>query len=83
MGKAEIQENNGITLECLEFVLFCVENLAERVGRSPVEIYDLLNKNSGLLESYIIPCFEPLHTQGKDYIIDDLLSAMKMKGILI
>ena len=83
MDKAETRGNHGISPECLEFVLFCVENLAERIGRSPVETYDLLNKKSGLLESYVIPCYGPLHTQGRDYIVDDLLNAMKMKGIPI
>ena len=81
MVKTDVKK--ALTPECLEFVIFCVESLAEHLDRDPAEVYDLLKADSGLLENYIIPCYEPLHTQGKEYIVEDLLHAMETRGISV
>lgn len=67
----------------LEFVLFCIENIAEKVGVSPQQIYQVLTQESDILHSYIIPEYETLHTQSKDYIVDDILDFMNEKGVEI
>lgn len=41
-----------------------------------------LTKDTDLLDSYIIPCYEPLHTQSKNYIINELLEVLKENGII-
>lgn len=64
----------------LEFVLYCVESLADNLKKDPIEVYELL-KNSGILYEYIVPSYDVLHTQGRDYIVDDILMAMKKKGV--
>ncbi len=64
---------------CLEFVLYCVENLANDLKKDSVEVYDLL-KNSGVLYEYIVPLYGILHTQGRDYIVDDLKSVLRKRG---
>jgi len=70
------------TKEELNFAVFCVESLAEKTGRDPADIYDLLTKESDLLKTYIVPCFDILHTQSKEYIVNDLMALMKERGIL-
>ena len=30
---------------------------------------------------YILPCYNVLHTQGKDYIVNDIIELMKRKGV--
>lgn len=66
----------------LEFIVFCVENTAVRMGVSAEKVYELLAEKSDILDSYIIPYYEVLHTQGKEYIVDDILEVMKERGIL-
>ena len=66
----------------LEFVIFCIENIALRLKINAEKVYDIL-QNSGILNKYIVANYEILHTQDKEYIIDDILSVMKMKGIQI
>lgn len=66
----------------LEFVIFCIENIAARLGKSGIEVYDALNK-SGILDSYIIPCYDVLHTQSKEYIVNDILSVALGKGVAL
>ncbi|MCQ2380386.1 MAG: DUF3791 domain-containing protein [Victivallaceae bacterium] len=69
--------------DVLEFVVFCIEGIAERLSKDPADVYRALTHKSDLLNSYVVPCFEPLHTQGKEYIIDELTSLLEKKGIEI
>ena len=41
----------------------------------------MLTEESNTLSGYIIPEYEMLHTQSKDYIIDDIISLMRERGI--
>jgi len=66
----------------LEFAVFCIENVAEKLGKTGNEIYETLAEKSDILDSYIIPCYDVLHTQGKNYIVDDILSYMKKRGLI-
>ena len=42
----------------------------------------MLRVDTDILDNYIIPCYEPLHSQSKAYIVDDLIEVMKVKGVL-
>jgi hypothetical protein len=66
----------------LEFSIFFIESLAEKLNISARKVYNLLTKDTDLLDSYIIPCYEPLHTQSKNYIINELLEVLKENGII-
>ncbi len=77
MNSSSISQSN------VEFVIFCIENLAIRLGVDGKKVYDALAEKSDILESYIVPCYEVLHTQSKDYIIDDILNVMKEKGVTV
>lgn len=67
----------------LEFAVFCIENIAIRLGKNAEEIYQALTEKSDILHSYIIPEYEMLHTQSKEYIIDDIVSLMEERGITL
>lgn len=67
----------------LEFTIFCVESLAERLNISSKVVYKMLRTDTDILDNYIIPCYEPLHSQGKNYIVEDLISALREKGVVI
>ena len=69
--------------EELEFAVFCIENIAIRLGKNAEDIYQALTEKSDILNSYIIPEYEVLHTQSKDYIVDDIISLMKERGIRV
>ena len=34
------------------------------------------------LNGYMIPCYDVLHTFGKEYIMDDLINLLKKRGAL-
>lgn len=66
----------------LEFVVFCIDAVAEYLNKDTKEIYILLKEKTNIIDDYIIPCYEPLHTQGKNYIINDLIEVLKERGAI-
>lgn len=72
------------TKDELEFVVFCIENIALRHGLSASDVYIAIKDNSAdLIHRYIVPGYEFLHTQDKDYILDDIEEAMEQQGIIL
>ncbi len=67
----------------LEFSVFCIENVAQRLGVGAELVYDALTKKSDILNGYLVPEYEILHTQSKDYIVDDILQVMKERGVTV
>ena len=70
-----------MTRKELEFAVFCIENVAEKLEKPGNEVYNMLTEKSDILDSYIIPCYDALHTQGKNYIVNDILDYMKERGL--
>lgn len=67
----------------LEFAIFCIENVAKKLNQNPQDTFDALTKSSDILMSYIVASYDVLHTQGKDYIVNDIISCMKEKGVKV
>ncbi len=67
--------------EYLEFITFCVGSLADALHWSASRVYKTL-RSTGLLSEYIVPCYDVLHTFSKEYIVDDLIQALREKGAL-
>lgn len=65
----------------LEFAIFCIENVAQRLGEGGEKVFFDLTVTSNILYDYIVPCYEILHTQDKEYIVDDILGVMKERGV--
>ncbi len=65
----------------LEFAIFCIENVAARLGVGAEQVYKAFTEKSDILYGYIVPEYEPLHTQGKDYIVNELLELMEERGV--
>lgn len=65
----------------LEFAVFCIENVAAKLGVNAERIYQVFTEESNILNGYIVPEYEVLHTQSREYIIADLLDVMKERGV--
>jgi hypothetical protein len=65
----------------LEFAVFCIENVAAKLGVNAERVYQAFTEKSDILNSYIVPEYEMLHTQSRAYIVDDLLTVMKERGV--
>lgn len=66
----------------LEFAVFCVENVAAKLGIGAEKVYKVFTDKSNILKDYIIPEYEILHTQSKEYIVDDIIELMQERGVI-
>lgn len=66
----------------MDFVVYCVENLANYINEDSVKVFDLLDENE-LIEGYILKFYDILHTQGKDWIVEDLVEQLEKRGVKI
>jgi len=66
----------------LDFAVFCVESVAENLNMNASDIYSMLSSGSKILDEYIIPNYAPLHTQSKEYIVNDIIEYMRKEGLL-
>ena len=55
-----------------EFAIFCIENTAARLGLSGLDVYRELKRTDGI-NGFLYPSYDMLHTQGKDYIVNETL----------
>ena len=65
----------------LEFAVFCIENVALSLGIGAEKVYGALTKDSDILYTYVVPEYEVLHTQSKEYIVADIIEVMKERGV--
>jgi len=63
----------------LDFALFVIYSLAEKWNHSPAKTYQILNR-TGILDDYIIKCYDTLHTLGKEYLTEDITEFVREKG---
>ena len=58
-----------------------IENVAAKLGVNAERVYQAFTEKSDILNGYIIPEYEMLHTQSREYIVDDLFDMMKEKEV--
>ncbi len=68
--------------EHLEFVTFCVGSLSDALNMNAAQIYRML-RTSGVLNGYIIPCYDVLHTFSKEYVVEELTEVLRERGTLV
>jgi len=71
-----------ISKEQLFFSVFCIESLSDALKISGDRVYKMLTEKDNLLDNYIIKHYEPLHTQGKDYIVRELIELLQERGAI-
>ena len=59
----------------------CIENVAAKLGVDAERVYQAFTEKSNILNGYIVPEYEVLHTQSREYIVNDLLDVMKERGV--
>lgn len=67
----------------LEFAVFCIENVAETLGKPSDAVYRALTGPGDILNQYIVPSYDVLHTQGRAYIVNDICEVMKERGVCV
>ena len=78
-----MDKQSPMTHEQSFFTVFCIEALADELNNTGDRIYSMLTEESDILDQYIIPSYDALHTQGKEYIVDELKDLMLKCGIML
>ncbi len=66
----------------LGFSIFILYSLAEKWNMTPAEVYRILN-STGILDDYVIAGYDMLHTQGKEYLVEDITEFVREKGVAV
>lgn len=64
----------------LTFVVFILYALGEHWKMTTPGVYEILS-TTGILDYYIIKCYDVLHTLGKEYLVEDITEFVREKGI--
>ena len=64
----------------LTFVVFILHALGQHWNMTTPEVYEILN-TTGILDDYIIKCYDVLHTLGKEYLVEDITEFVREKGM--
>ena len=70
LEKIKKQEKIDFTSRELLFVIFCIERYSVKQGKIPLEVYSLFEQKG--VTDYLKDNFEILHTQGEEYILEDI-----------
>ena len=68
--------------DCFEFVVYMIHACARKCHKTPKEIYQII-ESKGCVSEYLVPFYEILHTQGVNYIVDDIIGYMANRGVTI
>lgn len=66
----------------LGFSIFILYSLADKWNKTPAVVYNILN-STGILDSYVIPGYDVLHTLGKEYLVEDITEYVREKGVCV
>lgn len=67
--------------DILDFVTFCVGAVALSLNISRTDVFARLKK-ANLIDDYIVPGYDVLHTFSRHYIVEDIIDMMRRKGVL-
>ena len=59
----------------LAFAASCIESVARRLSVPYREVYARL-KRVGLVDRYILPCYDTLHTMSRENVTDDVIECL-------
>ncbi len=66
----------------MDFAVYLIHCLAEAWKKLPAQVYAILDR-TGILDGYIFPCYDTLHTLGREYLINDITEFAEEKGVRI
>jgi hypothetical protein len=64
----------------LTFITFLLYQLSEAWNISPSSVYKVLSK-ANVIDGYILPCYDTLHTLGSRYLVEDITELMHERGV--
>lgn len=63
----------------MKFSVFLIHQVAEKWQKTPAEVYQML-EDTGILDGYVLACYDTLHTQGAESLVEDITEFAKERG---
>ena len=60
----------------MAFVASCIEDLADRLEVPYIEVFERMER-VGLLDKYIFPCYDVLHTESRENLTSILIDTLR------
>jgi hypothetical protein len=68
-----------MTRPSLDFSVFLIHRLADKWGKPTPEVYRVL-VDTDILDGYILPSYDTLHTLGTEYLVEDITDFARERG---
>jgi len=68
--------------EQLKFSVFIINQISQTIKKPTAVVYKYLSE-SGVLDEYIIGCYDSLHTLGREYLVDDVTGMLRDRGVVV
>ena len=66
--------------EQLKFSVFIINQISQAMKKPTAIVFDYLAE-SGVLDDYIIDCYDSLHTLGREYLVEDITGLLHDRGV--
>lgn len=63
------------------FVVWLLDGVSRAWGKSTAETYRLL-QDADIVNGYLFPCYDVLHTMGKEALIEDVTLLARKRGVI-
>ena len=81
-----VERQEIIAMNCsdeqLKFSVYIINQIAQAIRKPTSDVYKYLSE-SGVLDEYIIGCYDSLHTLGREYLVDDVVELLRDRGVAI
>lgn len=74
--------DGGIKKDVFSFLIYVIHACANEWRTTPKRVYKAL-KSSGCIRGYLVPHYDILHTQGTDYLVDDIHRYLELRGVTV
>ena len=68
--------------EIFSFVIYIIHACANKWNVLPSEVYDAMDKTK-CISDFLVRHYDIIHTQGTDYIVEDVSDYLKERGISV
>ena len=68
--------------ETFSFVIYMLHACADKWQKLPSEVYRML-QSTGCIENYLVPHYDILHTQGTQYVVEDIEEYLGIRGVSV
>ena len=66
----------------VEFTVFVLYRVADHWRKTVPEAYEILHA-ADAIEGYLMPAYDVLHTQGSEYLVEDVTDYVKQRNVTI